>query len=54
MSTFTVSGPLRYCRCGHGEHEHVEWLFGCTNWDCDCESYKRSRARPAPKPEVTE
>lgn len=41
----TVTVPLRYCRCGHGEHEHRSWLAECEANDCDCGSYRRDRSR---------
>ena len=45
MSTYTVTGPLRYCRCGHGEHEHSGWLHECPINGCTCERYVRDRNR---------
>lgn len=43
MSTMTVTGPLHYCRCGHAENNHREWLHECPQ--CDCVAYKRDRQR---------
>lgn len=45
MTTITVTGPLRWCRCGHGEHEHRSWLIECEVAGCECRNYKRDRQR---------
>ena len=45
MTTTVTTGPLRWCRCGHGEHEHRSWLIECSA--CDCAAYRRDRSRRA-------
>ena len=45
MSTTVVTGPLRWCRCGHGEHEHRDWLIDCNAQGCRCKGYHWDRQR---------
>lgn len=45
VASFTVSGPLHWCRCGHGEHEHRSWLIECQVDGCICNWYRRYRPR---------
>ena len=45
MSTTVTTSPLRWCRCGHGEHEHRSWLIECEAPGCQCNDYRRDRKR---------